>query len=483
MLGFGIAVLAVTLSAPSPPSASGWLARASRAVGLERAQGRVLHYRAMEGTEQSYQSDRTYPPFFSAFETREAWLEPGTGVERTTSRITYPGFEGPSSTLLATESASFMAGDTLPAPVPAPQVHQGTLQLRPLDPWAVLIDWTRDLRVTLEGHRRFRDYDRIVLRRPGRFGIERLLLDAKSGYPVELERSEPHYLWGQVAVSYLYTTWILADGVSYPGAVFRRVDDATEVTRTIGTFELITPDQAPPLEVPAVSQPMPITLPRFLQPANPDTVRIAPDLFLLGNAGYTEAVALAGDTVWMFEATQGAERARQDSVWIGKLFPGRHPIALVVTDLAWPHVGGVRWWVANGATVVSHPIARSFLEQVVARRWSERPDRLEQAHPRPELRFRSVRDSLIAGGGKIALYPIDGIASEGALMGFFPSHRFLWASDYVQTVTEPSQYALEVYRATRRAGVAPALLAAEHLPRTPWDTLVKLVGGMDASGR
>ena len=74
---------------------------------------------------------------------------------------------------------------------------------------------------------------------------------------------------------------------------------------------------------------MGVDLPAFLRPTAPDTVRVGAHAFLLVNAGYTEAVALVGDTVWVLDATQGEERAQQDSAWIGKLFPGRHPVAVV----------------------------------------------------------------------------------------------------------------------------------------------------------
>jgi hypothetical protein len=476
----GMMVIAASLqgqgAASRSDSAAEWVARARAAVGIPRAKGRVLHYQSVEGAEQNYQSDRTYPPFFSAFMTRETWLDPVAGVLRATSQMTFPGFAGARPATLSTEAASFVARDTVVVPVP--DAHLNSLMLRGLDPWAVLLDWSRDSAIGVEGHRRVRDYDRVVLGREGRFGHERLLLDPKSGFPVALERTERHYLWGQVSVAYLYTTWLLADGVSYPGAIFRQVDGATEVTRTIASFALVPADSAPALRIPDAPS-MPLALPLFLQPANPDTVRVGANAFLLVNRGYAEAVVLERDTVFLFDATQGDERARQDSVWIGRLFPGRHPIVLVVTDLAWPHVAGVRFWVAAGATVVSHQISRSFLEQVVTRRWTLEPDRLERMTRRPPLRFRAVRDSLSLAGGAIGLYPIDGIASEGALFAFLRRGGFLWASDYVQTVAQPSRYGLEVYQAATRVGVEPSLLAAEHLPVTPWETLRKVVGDLD----
>jgi hypothetical protein len=66
---------------------------------------------------------------------------------------------------------------------------------------------------------------------------------------------------------------------------------------------------------------------------------------------------------------------------------------------------------------------------------------------------------------------IDGIGSEGALYPWIPTHGFLWAGDYIQEVTRPSQYAIEVRAAMRRDGIVPQRIAAQHLPLTPWTTV------------
>ncbi|HEV8124916.1 MAG TPA: hypothetical protein VGP80_11765 [Gemmatimonadales bacterium] len=459
-------------------SADVWLSRAVTSVGMEKARGRILHIRGVEAQEQNYQSDRTYPPFFSAFQGWEGWVEPATGDTRFTTKITYPGFESPAGlTVISNERASYAERDTLLMPVPP--LHIQTLSQRPLDPWAVLHDWASDSAVSVYGHCSYREYDRLVLTRQGRYGLERLSLDAKTGFPVRLERTEPHYLWGQVSVEYLYSTWILADGVAYPGATFRLVDGATEGSRTVARVELISADSAPRLAVPGDAPVMPITLPAFLQATLPDTVRVSDAVYTLRNRGYGEAVALLRDTVFVFDATQSEARARQDSVWIGKLFPGHHPIVVVVTDLAWPHIAGVRFWVASGATIVSHAISRGFLDSVVARRWTLAPDQLEKVRARARFRFRPVTGVLDLAGGDIQVRAIDGIGSEGALIALINPARFLWASDYIQTIQEPSLYALEVLRAVERAKLEPVAVAAEHLPVTPWAEIQRLVGTLD----
>jgi hypothetical protein len=296
-----------------------------------------------------------------------------------------------------------------------------------------------------------------------------LYIDQKSGYPVALERREAHYLWGQTDVQYVYATWLRSGSAHVPGTATRLVDGSPEITRSFGRVELVQADSAPRLTLPPNATPMKRETAAFLVPSAPDTIRVSPTTVLLRNAGFQETLTLARDTVFVFDATQGDARARQDSAWIGKLFPGNHPIAVVVTDLAWPHVAGVRYWVAQGATIISHRASRPFLQRVIDRRWTDAPDVLERARPRGvTMKFRSVGDSLRLANGAITLFAIDGPSSEGALAAFVHGDRFLWASDFVQTLQRPTQYLDEMRAAVQRMGYAPTRVAAEHLPLADW---------------
>jgi hypothetical protein len=341
--------------------------------------------------------------------------------------------------------ATFAArGDSL---VPFPQNHGGMLKRRALDPWAVLADW-RDASASggarVAGRCVYRERWRTVVSRaavPDEFtvGEERLYLDPGSGLPVKLDRRERDALWGPVRAEYVFTNWNPVAGrrALYPIAVSRLADGAVDVARTIGAVRAAPSDSGPRLALPD-APPMPTWSDRA---ETPDTVRVAPNAFLLVARGWTSMVALARDTVVVLDATTSEARARHDSAWVARLFPGRHPVQVVVTDLAWPHIAGVRFWVARGATIVSHRDSRAFLEQVVARRWTDAPDALEQARSSrvsrgdaaPRLRFVAVDDSARLAGGDVRLLSIDGLGSEGALAAYVP---------------------------------------AMHLPSTPWTTVV-----------
>jgi hypothetical protein len=451
------------------------LDRAWRAAGIDRASSSVARWTVTDVAQQDFQSDRPYPPFFSYEVKRELWLDPATGVER--SSLQMAGLmvpERPPMTMLSTEHAAFTLRDSLVQPLPA--LYGSAVGSRPFDAWAVLHDWRTAKDPEVVARCVYRDAPRTVIERRGVYGPERLYIDPESGLPVKLDREEPDYLWGQLHVEYQYQTWLYGDGALRPGAVFRLVDGALATERIERSFALVPADSAPALQVPA-AEPMTVALPAFLQPTPPDTARAGEHVMILANRGYREGVVQLGDTVYVLDATQGDERARADSTWIERLFPNHKGVAVVVTDLAWPHIAGVRFWVARGATIISHANSRAMLERVIERRWTREPDLLEQMrkqHGRVPFRFVALRDSLSLAGGALRLYPIDGVASEGALMAWVPGDGVLWAGDYVQTVDEPSLYASEVVRAAGRVGIIPRTVVAQHQAPVAWSVVEAL---------
>lgn len=476
-----IALLAFTTSAaptckPASGNAAVVLRHAADVMGMSATNGRVLRINGTDIVTHDYESDRPYLPYLLQPSRFTEWFDAATGADRiSTSESMVGGYQYGSSTTLGSRIASYGVRDT--TLLPSAELHDQLDAQRPLNVWAVVADWLAggDARVARVCD--LREYPRLVLTRSSDHGLEELYVDQKTGYPVALERHEAHYLWGRVDVQYVYATWLRTGGAHVPGTASRLVDGAPEITRSFGRMELVAADSAPRLALPANAEPMKRQMAAFLNPFAPDTIRVSPTTVLLRNLGFQETLTLARDTVFVFDATQGDARARQDSAWIGKLFPGKHVIAVVVTDLAWPHVAGVRYWVAQGATIISHRASRPFLERVVDRRWTDTPDVLEHSRAGSgAMKFRAVDDSLRLAGGAITLFAIDGPSSEGALAAFVHADRFLWASDFVQTLQRPTQYLDEMRAAVRRMGYAPTRLAAEHLPLADWAAATRFDG-------
>src|SRR5690348_12805365 len=174
-----------------------------RAVGMT-TQGRVLRWSAHASALQDFQSDRSYPPFFSFFYTQTAYFDPRSGAERSLrTGGGYPGTEMPPSKtgILTGPRAAWTVRDTTATPQAD---FSAGITSRPPNPWAVLADFAPSSGVTAEGRCVYRDYARVAIGRDGPAGHERLLLDPKTWLPVALLRTEAHPTWGQVDVEYVW---------------------------------------------------------------------------------------------------------------------------------------------------------------------------------------------------------------------------------------------------------------------------------------
>jgi hypothetical protein len=461
---------AVTAGAPAPAEA---LRLAVEATGSQ-AEG-LLTFSSVERQVQDYQSDRAYPPYFAAYFVQETTYDPPTATEHRGSRIVYPGLgPGQAARSAISGSSAFTASDG--RWLPAPFLMESASRTRNLNAWAVLADWsTSRTPVATRGECLYRDEWRPVLEREGAYGPERLYLDRDSRFPVKLERTVPHVTWGQLREEYLWSTWIATgEGRFFPSASFRLADGRVVTERTVGAFSVAAPSEVELAVLPEAEAMAPDYWLEQFTDVGPDTLRVADNVILLTHRMYNGALVAVGDTVYVMDATLSEARARQDSAWVARLFPDHRAVKVVVTDVAWPHVGGVRFWVARGATLVAHGVSEPFLRELIERRWTLRPDALERAREHVELNLTTVGpEGLSLADGAVQLFPVGGIGGEGAVVAWMPDASFLWAGDYVQNVEEATLYATEVIRAIRREGVHPSSVAAQHVPLTDWRTVVE----------
>lgn len=448
--------------APGSPPASVLLDRAARLVLPADGQGKTLRLSVSVDVPLWEQSDRPYEPFLPSMTQFRSWLDLSTGNVGLTRLTAQDKARTPQ--LLLTRRGVYQMRDTTAFELP-PTVA-GAFPSRELNPWAVLIDWrAAPEQVRLVARCNYRGFPRLVLQR----AEDRLYLTEADAHPIALVRTEPHYLWGQVRVEYLWNTWwgVTNGGGRYPVGAFRVIDGVTTQRAGVdaGAATLVMRDSVPSLADPSSTRAIP--MPRM---DVSDTVRVADGVWLLRAPAYTHGLAMFRDTVYLLDATTGEARSRADSAWIARLYPGKRAVVVVVTDVAWPHISGLRFWAARGATFVTHESNASFLRRVLDRRWTLAPDALEKGGKRAAAQIRTVRVSLTLAGGQVVLHALDAFSTEGAVAAWLPAAQFLWAGDYVQP-TPISPYAADVKWVVARLGLQPRWLGAQHMPLTEWGKL------------
>ena len=126
------------------------------------------------------------------------------------------------------------------------------------------------------------------------------------------------------------------------------------------------------------------------------TEKLADGVYLI-LGGYA-AVASTSRTTSSSSRARRARRARQQIIDAAKrLIPGK-PIRYVVnTHHHFDHSSGLRTFVAEGATVVTHEVNKAYFEKLFALPHTLAPDRLQQAKRAPK--FETVTDKKVMTDG------------------------------------------------------------------------------------
>jgi glyoxylase-like metal-dependent hydrolase (beta-lactamase superfamily II) len=113
-----------------------------------------------------------------------------------------------------------------------------------------------------------------------------------------------------------------------------------------------------------------------------------------------------------------------------KLAPNKPIKYLVNTHHHFDHSGGIRAFVAEGATIITADINKPFYEQTFKMPRTMEPDELSK-HPKPAT-FITVKDKYVLtdGGRSMEIYRRDGdIHNAGMMMVYLPKDKILVEAD------------------------------------------------------
>ena len=180
-----------------------------------------------------------------------------------------------------------------------------------------------------------------------------------------------------------------------------------------------------------VAIPADVTPPLFdwMAPPRMPSESLADGVFVMPGRYSALAVDL-GDYIVLIESPQSEARATEVIAEAHRLIPGK-PIKYVVnTHGHFDHAAGLRVAVADGATIVTQRKNIPFLQDVLNRPRTLRPDALTRA-PKP-IQFLPVDDQLaLSGGGReIRLYRLKGMDHvDGMLIVYLPQSKALVEAD------------------------------------------------------
>jgi glyoxylase-like metal-dependent hydrolase (beta-lactamase superfamily II) len=154
--------------------------------------------------------------------------------------------------------------------------------------------------------------------------------------------------------------------------------------------------------------------------------------FWLVTGGYGAVVADFKDYIVVIEGPQNDMRAEQIIAEAKRLVPNK-PIRYVVnTHSHFDHSGGLRAFVAEGATIITHQANKSYYEKVLKEPHTLIPDKMSQMNPQPKIKIEAMTDKKVLTDGEhtIDLYHLEGSThAMGMIVAYLPKQKILIEAD------------------------------------------------------
>ena len=221
---------------------------------------------------------------------------------------------------------------------------------------------------------------------------------------------------------------------------------------------------------------------------NPPFNKLAENVYAIRGGGYNVLAVGFKDHVMVVETPGGDSTSREVIARVKELMPGKPIKYAAVTHHHDDHAGGVRTYIAEGATIITTPGLRSFFERVAAaRNFTLNPDTLARS-PRP-LSLETLRNGkrvFTDGTQTVELYDIgSGPHMDEMIVAYLPKEKIIFQGDLLN---RPEDGRVAPGNATtahfadwlRKSGLAVERIAGVHGPVSTLDDLHKAVALMQA---
>jgi glyoxylase-like metal-dependent hydrolase (beta-lactamase superfamily II) len=168
------------------------------------------------------------------------------------------------------------------------------------------------------------------------------------------------------------------------------------------------------------------------------STQLAPGAYLVAGGSHNSVAVEFKDFVTVIEGPLSNQRTNAVVAEVHKLFPNKPIRYLVNTHNHFDHLGGVRGFVAEGATVITDDRNRNFYQQVVLapQQRTLQFDRLSQRPFAPtgpgtlELQTFTDKYTISDGNQIIELYHVDGLNhSDNMLIAYLPKEKIVVNAD------------------------------------------------------
>lgn len=269
---------------------------------------------------------------------------------------------------------------------------------------------------------------------------------------------------GDTLVETTFSEYRDFDGVPFPGHIVRAqggypvLDLRASVVRINPAVELVAPEAARNATVP---------------PVQTTAEKLADGVWYIKGGSHHSVAIDQRDHVIVVEGPLNEARSQAVIAKVKETIPNKPIKYLVNTHVHFDHSGGLRTYVAEGATIVTHAMNQPYYQQAWAAPHTLNPDRLEQAKKTPAFEVFSDKHTLSDGKRTVEIYPLQGNGHNDAFaMVYLPAEKILIEVDaYAPPATDgpppatPNPFAVNLYENIERLKLDVRQIAALHGPR------------------
>ena len=230
----------------------------------------------------------------------------------------------------------------------------------------------------------------------------------------------PNPTFGDMLVEVYYSDYKAFGSIQFPGRIQQNQAGHP-------TLDLTVTDVQP-------NAPAAITVPESIEQAptavRVDAQRVADGVWFLSGGSHNSVAVEFRDFVTVVEGPLNEERSLAVIDEVKRLIPGKPIRYLLNTHHHVDHSGGVRSYVAEGATIVTHQINQPFYERMFQESRIVSADKLSQNQRQAVFETVSDQHTLTDGARTMEIYHIQGNGhNDGILMAYLPREGLLIEAD------------------------------------------------------
>ena len=213
-------------------------------------------------------------------------------------------------------------------------------------------------------------------------------------------------------------------------------------------------------------------------PVRVTTTKLGDGLWLMGGGSHNSLTVEFADHVVVIEAPLDEERSLAVIGEVSKLVPNKPIRYIVNTHHHWDHLGGLRAYVHEGATVITHEGNRPYYEEVLhAGPWLLKPDRYSMFPPEEWSEgyvFETVGEKFVLADDtrRFELYKVEGLGHAlGMLIAYFPKEKIVVQADMFNPGAPANASTRTLYQNLKRLKLDVSTVVGIHGNPAPMSAL------------